>query len=161
MTSIEISNQQTAVKFDAQRLRRAAEAILRDANISDAQLEIVIVDDRVIHELNRRYLKHDYPTDVLSFALERDGARLEGEVIASAETALRTAGQYGWSADDELLLYVIHGTLHLVGHDDVTPAAREAMRRHERRYLAVCGLQPREEPSASDPSTSDERKRKD
>lgn len=143
MLSIEISNQQTSVEFDAQRMHRAAEAILGDAGITDAQLSIALVDDATIHELNRRFLQHDYPTDVLSFVLERDATRLEGEVIASAQTAQRTAAQYDWSADDELLLYVIHGTLHLVGRDDATPADQAAMRRDEGRYLALFDVQPR------------------
>ena len=50
-----------------------------------------------------------------------DSDGLEGEVIVGAETALRTAPRYGWPPHDELLLYVVHGTLHLVGHDDRTP----------------------------------------
>jgi len=146
MVSIEISNQQTVVDFDAGRMRRAAEAVLRDAGITEAQLSIAIVDDRTIHPLNRQYLQHDYPTDVLSFVLERDAARLEGEVIASAETAARAAAQFDWSADDELLLYVIHGTLHLVGHDDATPRQRAAMRRMERQFLEPFGLQRPDDP---------------
>ncbi len=154
MLSIEISNQQAEIQFDAQRIRRAAEAIVRDAGVTDLQLSVAIVDDATIHELNRRYLEHDYPTDVLSFLLERDDEHLEGEVIASAETAGHTAAQYGWTADDELLLYVVHGTLHLVGYDDGTPEHRAAMRRQERRYLATFGLQPRDAPAESDPPSS-------
>jgi probable rRNA maturation factor len=124
--------------------------------VGHAQLSIAIVDDATIHELNRRYLEHDYPTDVLSFTLERDNEHLEGEVIASAETAARSAADYGWSADDELLLYVVHGTLHLVGHDDGTPDERAVMRRLERRYLASFGLQCREAPVESGPPASAE-----
>jgi probable rRNA maturation factor len=138
--AIKIANQQETLEFDRGRLRRAAEAILRDAGVDAPQLSIAIVDDATIHDLNRRYLDHDYPTDVLSFLLERRGKRLDGEVVVSAETAAREAAEYGWTAEDELLLYVIHGTLHLVGHDDDTDEASAAMRREERRYLAMFGL---------------------
>lgn len=149
MISVAISQQTTALDVDPGRMRRAAEAILADAGASDAQLSIAIVDDPTIHELNRRYLGHDDATDVLSFLLERDGARLEGEVIVSADTAVRAAARYRWSAEDELLLYVIHGTLHLVGRDDATPDERATMRRDEARYLALFGLSPPAEPADS------------
>jgi probable rRNA maturation factor len=154
MLTIEIADEQAIVAFDAGRIRRASEAILLDAGIEHAQLSIAIVDDATIHELNRRYLDHDSPTDVLSFVLEAGSGQLEGEVIASAETAAREAVNFGWSADDELLLYVIHGTLHLVGHDDRAPESRAAMRQAERRYLALVGLKPRCAPTGDAPTAA-------
>jgi probable rRNA maturation factor len=157
MLTIEISNQQDAVSFDAARLEQAARAVLSEAGISEAQLSIAIVDDATIHALNRQYLAHDYPTDVLSFVLEQEPGRLEGEVIASAETAARVAAEYAWSADDELLLYIIHGTLHLVGHDDATDQQRATMRAQERRYLAQLGAQPRDGRADAAPPRNAER----
>jgi probable rRNA maturation factor len=142
MLSIEISNMQTSVDFDPARMREAAEAILRDAGVREARLSLAVVDDGTIHKLNRRFLQHDYPTDVLSFLLERDGDRLEGEVIVSADTAKRVSAEYSWPAGDELLLYAIHGTLHLVGHNDTSPSDRAVMRGEERRYLVQFGLEP-------------------
>jgi probable rRNA maturation factor len=142
MLRVEISNMQTSVDFDGARMRQVAEAILRDAGVRDARLSLAVVDDGTIHELNRRFLKHDYPTDVLSFLLERDGDRLEGEVIVSADTAKRVSAEYDWPAADELLLYVIHGTLHLVGHNDTSTSDRAVMRGEERRYLVQFGLEP-------------------
>ena len=90
------------------------------------------VDDRTIHQLNRRYLDHDYPTDVLSFVLEEGPGTVEGEIIVSGDTAAASAPGYGWPAQDELLLYVIHGMLHLVGYDDKSPADAARMRQAER-----------------------------
>ncbi len=60
---------------------------------------------------------------MLSFVLEQGEGFLDGEVVVSAETAQRAAPRFGWSAAEELLLYVIHGTLHLAGYDDATPGA--------------------------------------
>ncbi len=91
------------------------------------------VDDRTIHQLNRRYLDHDYPTDVLSFVLEEGPGTVEGEIIVSGDTAAASAPGYGWPAQDELLLYVIHGMLHLVGYDDKSPADAARMRQAEAR----------------------------
>ncbi len=155
MISIEVSNRQQSLVFDSQPLVRAAEAILRDADVVDGELSIAVLDDPAIHELNRQYLAHDYPTDVLSFVLERDGPRLDGEVIVSAETATRAAAQCGWAPTDELLLYVIHGTLHLVGHDDDAAPQRAAMREAEPPLPALFGLEPREIPTANDSRTAE------
>ncbi len=141
MISIELANEQEQLRVDAERLRRAAAAILHDAGVEDGSLSIAVVDDATIHVLNRKYLDHDQPTDVLSFVLEQEGSRLEGEVIVSAETAVRTAGHLDWTADDELLLYVVHGTLHLVGHDDLQDEPRRRMRAAERQYLAQLGVE--------------------
>jgi probable rRNA maturation factor len=137
---IEISNRQQELKFDAGRLERAVEAVLNEARITEAEVSIAVVDDRTIHESNRQYLAHDYPTDVLSFVLEREAARLEGQLMVSAETAIRSAARLGWSAEDELLLYVIHGALHLVGYDDSTPELGATMRKQEEHHLAKFGL---------------------
>ncbi len=148
MITIHVANEQT-LPIDETPLRQAVRMILHDASIREATVSVAIVDDPTIHELNRRYLNHDHATDVLGFVLHRDEDRLEGEVVVSAETAQRVAQQFGWSPADELLLYVIHGTLHLAGCDDQTPGERAAMRARETAYLARFGLQPRyDEPDA-------------
>lgn len=148
MIAIHVTNEQT-LPVDETPLRRAVRMILHDASIPQATVSVAVVDDPTIHQLNRRYLDHDDATDVLSFLLQREADRLEGEVVVSAETAQRVARRFGWSPADELLLYVIHGTLHLVGYDDQTPSERAAMREQERAYLARFGLQPRyDEPEA-------------
>jgi probable rRNA maturation factor len=142
MQQIELADEQTAVTVDRQRIERVVRRILSDAGIKQARISIAVVDDPTIHELNRRYLAHDEPTDVLSFVLEQGPGMLEGEVVASGDTARRTAEQLDWPAEDELLLYIVHGTLHLVGYDDVTPELRRVMREKERAYLAEIGLNP-------------------
>lgn len=133
---VAITNQQSHVPCDAQRLRRAVRQVFPNANGRSVQIGVAVVDDATIHELNRRHLNHDYPTDVLSYPLEDSPAALEGEIVVSAETAERNAAEYGWSPADELCLYVVHGALHLAGYRDKTASEREAMRRAEREILA-------------------------
>jgi probable rRNA maturation factor len=140
MFTIEINNQQARLTVDPDRLTRAVEMILAEEGVEAAAINVAIVDDPTIHDLNRRFLDHDEPTDVLSFVLDEDAGRLEGDVIASADTASRTAAQLQWPASDELLLYVVHGALHLVGYDDLDPEGRSEMRERERFYLAKFGL---------------------
>jgi probable rRNA maturation factor len=145
MIEIEIADQQSHVLVDANRIMRGARAILEDHGPSETLVSIAIVDDPTIHVLNRQYLRHDYPTDVLSFVLEQRHDMLEGEVVVSADTAARQAERFGWAADDELLLYIIHGVLHLVGFDDQSDEARVKMRGAERSYLARVGVTVRDQ----------------
>jgi probable rRNA maturation factor len=140
--TVEIADERPGQSALHARLKKAVRLILKEAGIEQGEISIAIVDDARMHALNRQYLQHDYPTDVLSFTLERDktAKSLDGEIIASADYAAREATHYGWSADDELLLYVIHGCLHLVGHDDQTPDGLAAMRVAESEHLARFGL---------------------
>lgn len=135
MLEIELSNRQTRHAVETDRLLDAARLVLEGEGISRATLSIAVVSDRAIRPLNRRYLQHDYATDVLSFLLDSGPGWLDGEIIVSADTAASQAPQYESSAEEELLLYVIHGTLHLVGYDDTTPPARRRMLARQRRYL--------------------------
>jgi probable rRNA maturation factor len=132
---------ESCAPIDERQVREAVQAIARDAGIERGSISLAIVDDATIHELNRRHLGHDYATDVLSFVLESGEGWLEGEVIASMEMAARRAPEFGWTAANELLLYVVHGALHLVGHDDQEPEARRAMRAAERHYLSRYGIE--------------------
>lgn len=143
MIQIDFRNEQRTLPIDESRLRQAIEFVLRQAGVLRAEISLAIVDDPSMHALNRRYLNHDEPTDVLSFVLESGEGSLDGEIIVSADTAAATAPRYGWSPEDELLLYVIHGALHLVGYDDLNAAALSEMRREERACLAHFGLTPR------------------
>jgi probable rRNA maturation factor len=140
--TVPIANQQCHVTVDRRLLRRALRRVLRMAGVDKAFISVAIVDDDTISQLNWKYLRHRGPADVLSFPLDDDlnGGRLEGEVIVSAQTAARRAPQYGWTTHDELLLYVVHGTLHLVGHDDRTPRQQADMRRKEQEVLEGLGI---------------------
>ena len=137
---IALVNEQATHVVDEGQLTEAATAVLEDSAYASAAISLAVVDDETIHELNRRHLAHDYPTDVLSFVLEDDGDHLEGEVILSADTAATIAAELGHSAAAEQLLYVIHGMLHLVGYDDKSPEDAEEMRAAEARFLEKFGV---------------------
>ena len=142
MLRIALANQQKRHRVDRRRLIAAAKAVLRGEGIREADVSLAVVDDDTIQALNRRDLHHDYATDVLSYVFHRAGDRVEGEVVVSADRASAVSSRYGWGAGDELLLYVIHGTLHLVGYDDRTSRQRASMQSRERQYLAEFGLTP-------------------
>ena len=121
-------------------LARLADAAARAAG-RDVDLSFAVLDDRRMRELNRRTLAHDHPTDVLSFPLASEPV-LMGEVVLSADTARREALRRGHPPYHEVLLYAVHGVLHLLGHDDHDPARRRRMRAAERRALAALGVGP-------------------
>jgi probable rRNA maturation factor len=132
---IAIANQHPDLKIDTRRLRATVKDVLTGEGIESGEISLAVVDDPTIHDLNRRWLDHDEPTDVLSFVLEQEGTSLEGEIIVSADTARARAGEFGWSVEAELALYVIHGALHLAGYDDKEPTVRAKMREREQFYL--------------------------
>jgi probable rRNA maturation factor len=91
-------------------------------------------------ELHGRFMDDPTPTDVLTFDLgdehESGGDGIEGEIVISVETARREAKRRRLPERQEVLRYLIHGTLHLIGYDDATPPQRRRMRREEDRVLA-------------------------
>ena len=86
-----------------------------------------------IRKINRRFLKHDFATDVISFPL---GTDLLGELVISAEFAVGEAAKRKIPVEEELLRYVAHGILHLLGYDDHDPADRAAMWARQERELS-------------------------
>ena len=140
MIEIALANLQANHPVDTDRLVHAARTVLNGEGVARASLSLAVVDDATIHYLNRQYLQLDSATDVLSFLLEDGPDGLEGEVVVSADTAAAQSIAAGWSLADELLLYVIHGTLHLAGFNDHDSNGRLAMRTAERSYLERLGV---------------------
>lgn len=132
---IEIADQQR-LEVDSETLVKISSVILKDYGFSRGELSIALVDDPTIRDLNRKYLDHDWETDVISFVLEQHEDRLIGQLIVSTDTATRIAGELNSTFDEEMALYVAHGTLHLVGFDDLDEESAIEMRAAERDYLA-------------------------
>lgn len=84
---------------------------------------VVFLSDKEIRYLNKKYLKHNGPTDVLAFDYSASGF----ELAISLDTARRNAKIYNTSLKEEIVLYIIHGILHLCGYNDTTPASRKRM----------------------------------
>ena len=90
-------------------------ALLKAANLPDAQVSLSLCDDEAIAELNCQWRGKDQPTDVLSFPLE-DEVML-GDLVISVETAAQQAAARGHSLRDEVRVLMVHGMLHLLGHN--------------------------------------------
>jgi probable rRNA maturation factor len=135
LVRIEIANQIKHLKLDRRLIRRVIQWIMRQTNIKTGEVSVAIVDDPTMAALHGRYLNDPAPTDVLSFVLETGPEHLEGEVVVSYDTAVAKAKELRVSVASELLLYIVHGTLHLVGYDDITPALRRKMRAAEKHVF--------------------------
>lgn len=110
----------TTINFKA--LQQHLETVLHRLGLADRlKLELVVVGDKKITELNRQFLQHNYPTDVLSFpdgatAQEPGSERSLGSIVISAETAERQADQAGIPIETEIKTLTTHGLLHLLGY---------------------------------------------
>jgi len=91
MISVELSNRQDDLHFDASQLTSRLADLLAEEGYASGELSVSVVGETEMHALNRQFLDHDYHTDVLSFVLERDDNRLQGEIIASAAMAMRAS----------------------------------------------------------------------
>ena len=114
------------------------------SGIPDADLSIVLVDDARIQALNRDFLAHDAPTDVLSFPADEPdpetGRRYLGDVVISLARAEEQARERGHAAEAEMQLLVVHGVLHLLGHDHAEPGEKERMWMAQAQALERLGV---------------------
>ncbi|MBE6427858.1 MAG: rRNA maturation RNase YbeY [Planctomycetaceae bacterium] len=143
MIEIEIANEQETIEVSEELIKKAVRAVLEKSAIQNAELSIALVDDEMIHGINRQFLCHDYPTDVISFPLSDSPAKLEGEIVLSTDTAKREAEKVcgSWNAEKEVILYVVHGCLHLIGFDDHCDEDLVEMRLAEVECLRVAGIE--------------------
>jgi probable rRNA maturation factor len=121
-------------------LKGAALAVLQGEGVRAGSVTLAFVDSPHIHRLNKQFLDHDEPTDVLTFPYSEPKAKkLEAEIVMGYQVAQEQATERGHALTAELILYVIHGCLHLCGYDDIAPQDARTMRERERHYLAQVG----------------------
>ena len=143
-------NIESEIPFPNELLEQAVHAALENqAESLDSELTIVLTNDTQIQELNRDYLGIDAPTDVLSFpASETDGseinpetgARYIGDIIISIPYAAKSAEKAGHPVESEVQLLVIHGVLHLLGHDHAKAKEKAKMWKAQAETLESLGL---------------------
>jgi probable rRNA maturation factor len=131
--------------FPETLLERAAHAALEHESQSlDSELSIVLTDDARLHQLNHEYLGIDAPTDVLSFpASETDpetGTPYIGDILISIPRAQAQANAAGHPLESEVQLLVVHGVLHLLGHDHAQPKEKARMWKAQAEILENLGL---------------------
>lgn len=136
---------ETEFPFPEDLLERAAIAALdHEHQALDSELSIILTNDARLHELNLNYLGVDAPTDVLSFpASETDpetGERYIGDILISIPRARTQAEAAGHSLEAEVQLLVVHGILHLLGHDHAESEEKARMWQAQSEILEGLGL---------------------
>ncbi len=129
---VQIQNDQNVLKVDPKRLKSHAEKFLRALGRQDDELSVLLVDDATIQKLNQQHRDIDVATDVLSFPQMDDDefiSHMLGDVVISVETAERQAAEHRLSLEQELVLLLLHGLLHLMGYDhEKSPEEEQVMK---------------------------------
>lgn len=155
-STIAVFNRQRARKINRRRLKRITQALLAELKVEAGELEINLVAVPEMTRLNETYLQHAGSTDVIAFnygtsvrqpsrlshskILEVGDRRdacptLHGEIFICVDEAVLQASRFGTSWQSEIVRYLIHGILHLLGFDDANAGARRIMKREENRQL--------------------------
>jgi probable rRNA maturation factor len=141
---ISIANRHTRLRIDRARVARVIELLDAHAEeiagsrypIPAGELSVAFLDDSSLAQLHDQFLDDPTTTDVITFEGDPHLGSA-GEICVSADTAARYAKTHRRDFSSELTLYVVHGWLHLAGHDDLVPLKKRAMRRAEARAMRV------------------------
>lgn len=99
-------------------------------------ISVIFCSDNYILDINRKYLGHDYFTDIITFDY-REGDRLSGDLFISVDSVGENAVEYGTEFNEELNRVIVHGLLHIIGYDDHTEEETAVMRAKENYYLSL------------------------
>ena len=137
---LEIINLQKFHRVNKNKIKELVKGVLK-AESADAEINVVLVDNKKIKEMNNAFLGHNYATDVLSFAYEKEEKQknnVTGEIIISVEMAARLARRQERAVEGELALYLTHGLLHVLGYNDKKKA--DAKKMHQREQVLLTNL---------------------
>lgn len=116
-------------------VRKLLEKVIAEEKKVPGDLNFILTTDRVLRGINRKFLKHNYNTDVISFRYNT-GDIIDGEVYISVDTVKENAKNYKVSYETEMLRVIIHGLVHLCGYDDSTDWERMKMREMEDYWIS-------------------------
>ena len=142
---IVVANNHPSLRFPRRETFRAIQSVLEYESVRSFHVSVVYVGSRFIRRINRRYLHHDYVTDVIAFPLgEGKGTPPEGEIYVNLDRARSQAREYNIPFIEETRRLLVHGTLHLLGFTDSTRRRKAQMTRREDLLLARLSASNRE-----------------
>jgi probable rRNA maturation factor len=140
--NIVIANRQRMQKINSRLLKEITASLMADLKIEEAELGISLVAEREMTLVNETFLRHEGSTDVITFDYSNAESKvwgaalkLRGEIFVCVDEAVSQAHKFKTSWQSEIVRYIVHGVLHLLGHDDRRAAARGRMKREENRLL--------------------------
>ena len=147
--SVAVTNSQRTRKINLRLLKKITGTLLMELEVEAAELAICLVDEAEMTRINETFLRHGGSTDVITFDYtDSDSARpadsvhrvtcpaIQGEIFVCVDEAVAQARKFDTNWQSEVARYIVHGVLHLTGHNDHRPAARKKMKREENRLLA-------------------------
>ncbi len=135
---VEIANLQKHYEINKSKIKKVVKLVL-DKEVKSARLSIAFVDNEEIKRLNERFLGSNEATDVIAFPLNDKETILSGEIVISVETAVQVANRKNSNIEGEIILYLVHGILHLLGYNDDNKKNAKIMHKKESEILAVLG----------------------
>lgn len=138
MRLLRLFNRQKTRPLDKALLRGMAKYLLETLlDEHEYELGVHLIDSAEMTKLNETFLHHTGSTDVITFnhLEDMDDGRLHGEIFISVDDAVAQAGSFGTTWQSEVVRYLVHGLLHLEGHDDLEPGLRRAMKREENKLV--------------------------
>ncbi len=134
-TGLDVSISHPTLAVDEEEIRRFVAMILRIEEVSIDYLGVILCERAQHQELHRRFLGDDSPTDVLAFDFESGSGKIEGEVYVDLDTANERHREFDATFREEVLRYVVHGLLHLIGYRDKNSADAERMRKKQESLI--------------------------
>jgi probable rRNA maturation factor len=140
--TIELAQNFKGIKVNSRKIRELVRAICKRFELSRATISIAIVDDDQIIRVNRQFLNHDHPTDVISFDLsdQQMSPEVVFELVVNGQLAIRQAKVRGHDSLSELALYITHGLLHNLGYNDAQAKDAKKMHQMEDEILTSLGF---------------------
>ncbi|MEW6009519.1 MAG: rRNA maturation RNase YbeY [Candidatus Omnitrophota bacterium] len=133
--SVSIKNSQSNLAIAEEAVKKIVNKIFWQARVKDYKVCIAFLNNKKIQRLNKEFLGHDYPTDVLTFpyqiAKRNQKQRFFTDIAISTEMVIKNSKLFRTSVQEELTLYIIHAVLHLLGFDDTTKTKRMKMERKQ------------------------------
>ena len=119
-------------------MKHIAEFVCLKEKVKNAELSFVIVNDRTIQKINKKFLRHDFVTDVITFPLEPK--EIAAEIYINTQQAKRQSNENNVTVKNEITRLVVHGTLHAIGYDDTTAVNQKKMNLIQERYVSELSL---------------------
>jgi probable rRNA maturation factor len=134
MISVSLEKTSQDIRISLKELTTVVRFVCRNEKVLNGELSFVIVNDRIIQSINKKYLHHDYTTDVITFQLET--TPLHAEIFINAQQVKRQAKEFSVSIKNELIRLIIHGTLHALGYSDTTLSQRKKMFELQEKFVS-------------------------
>ena len=133
MISVSLVKRYHNVRISLNRLEEIVQFVCRKEKISDGELSFVIINERTMRGMNKKFLTHDYSTDIITFPLEK--MPLQAEVFINGEKIKSQAKEFKVSEKNELIRLIVHGTLHALGYSDKTTMKKKRMYELQEKYV--------------------------